>query len=49
MSEGITVIIVPTWAIWAFIGFGVANIAQHVWRIVLLRRQERAREAGNAR
>jgi hypothetical protein len=39
--NGITVIVVPTWAVWAFIGFAVANIAQHLWKIALLRKQAR--------
>ena len=38
---GITVIVVPTWAVWLFAGFAVVNIAQHVWKIVLLKKQAR--------
>jgi hypothetical protein len=37
----VTVIIVPTWAIWAFIGFAVVNIVQNCWLIVLRKRAER--------
>ena len=39
--SGITVIVVPTWAVWLFVGFAVANIAQHLWKIALLRKQAR--------
>ena len=39
--SGITVIVVPTWAVWLFAGFAVVNIVQHVWKIVLLKRQAR--------
>ena len=39
--SGITVIVVPTWAVWLFAGFAVVNIAQHVWKIVLMKRLER--------
>jgi hypothetical protein len=39
--SGITVIVVPTWAVWLFVGFAVANIVQHVWKIVLLKKQAR--------
>ena len=34
--SGITVIVVPTWAVWLFVGIALANIAQHVWKLVLL-------------
>lgn len=40
--SGITVIVVPTWAVWMFIAFGAVNIAQSIYKIVLMRRQERA-------
>ena len=33
--SGITVIVVPTWAVWLFVGFAVSNIAQHLWKIAL--------------
>lgn len=33
--SGITVIVVPTWAVWLFVGFGVMNIAQQLWKIAL--------------
>lgn len=39
--SGITVIVVPTWAVWLFVGFAVVNIAQHLWKIALLRKQAR--------
>ena len=39
--SGITVIVVPTWAVWLFAGFAVVNIAQHVWKIVLMKRLKR--------
>jgi hypothetical protein len=37
--SGITVIVIPTWAIWIVIALAVINIAQHLWKIVLLRRK----------
>jgi hypothetical protein len=37
--DGITIVIVPTWAIWIFVALGVANIVQHVIKIRLLKRQ----------
>ena len=46
--SGITVIVVPTWAVWIFTALAAVNIAQHVWKIVLLKRQAR-REPPNAR
>ena len=45
--SGITVIVVPTWAVWIFTALAAVNIAQHVWKIVLLKRQAR-REPPNA-
>ena len=39
--SGITVIVVPTWAVWLLVGFAVLNIAQHLWKIALLRKQAR--------
>ena len=39
--SGITVIVVPTWAVWIFTALAVVNIVQHVWKIVLLRKQAR--------
>lgn len=42
--NGITVFVVPTWAIFIFVGLAVANIVQHVWKIVLLRRQLRQQQ-----
>jgi len=39
--SGITVIVVPTWAVWIFTALAVVNIVQHVWKIVLLKRQAR--------
>jgi hypothetical protein len=39
--SGITVIVVPTWAVWLFVGFAVVNLAQHIWKIALLRKQAR--------
>ena len=39
--SGITVIVVPTWAVWLFVGFAVVNIAQHLWKIALLRKHAR--------
>ena len=46
--SGITVIVVPTWAVWIFTALAVVNIVQHVWKIVLLRKQAR-HEPPNAR
>ena len=43
--SGITVVVVPTWAIWVFVGLAVANIVQHVWKIVLIKRQMRIEQA----
>ena len=42
-----SVIIVPTWAIWAFVGFAVANIVQHVYKLILLRRLEKQGTSGS--
>ena len=39
--SGITVIVVPTWAVWIFTALAVVNIVQHAWKIVLLKRQAR--------
>ena len=39
--SGITVIVVPTWAVWLFVGLAVAKIAQNLWHIALLRKQAR--------
>lgn len=39
--SGITVIVVPTWAVWMFAALAVVNIVQHVWKIVLMKRLER--------
>lgn len=39
--SGITVIVVPTWAVWLFAGLAVAKIAQNLWHIALLRKQAR--------
>ena len=39
--SGITVIVVPTWAVWIFTALAVVNIVQHIWKIVLLKRQAR--------
>ena len=39
--SGITVIVVPTWAVWLVVGLAVVNLAQHVWKIVLMKRLER--------
>ena len=38
MSD-ITVIVVPTWAVWIFAALAVVNIVQHVWKMVLLKTQ----------
>ncbi len=39
--SGITVVVVPTWAIWIFVALGVLNIAQHLWKLWLLRKIEK--------
>lgn len=39
--DGITVIVVPTWAVWLFVGLTVVNIAMHLWKIALLRKRDR--------
>jgi hypothetical protein len=39
--SGITVIVVPTWAVWIFTALAVVNIVQHIWKIVLLKKQAR--------
>jgi biopolymer transport protein ExbB/TolQ len=44
--SGITVVVVPTWAIWIFVVLGVLNIAQHLWKLWLLRKIEQ-RETPN--
>jgi hypothetical protein len=36
--SGITVIVVPTWAVWLIGGLAVANIVMQAYKIVLLRR-----------
>ena len=41
-------IVVPTWAVWIFTALAVVNIVQHIWKIVLLKRQAR-HEPPNAR
>jgi hypothetical protein len=38
--SGITVIVIPTWALWIAIALAAINIAQHLWKIVLLRRKD---------
>ena len=45
--SGITVVVVPTWAVWIFVALGVLNIAQHIWKLWLLRKIEK-RKTPNA-
>ena len=45
--SGITVIVVPTWGVWLFAGIAAVNIAQHLWKIRLLRKLARS-ETPNA-
>lgn len=40
--NGITVIVVPTWAVWVVVVLAVLKIAQNFWHISRLRKLDRA-------
>ena len=45
--SGISVFVVPTWAVWIFVALCVVNIAQHLWKLWLLRKIEGGKQRGS--